>query len=57
MRGTRLLDKMVVALERELLSTLRMRFGFLFEVLLMIAEVAGMEEALESFKIEINCST
>jgi len=41
MRGTRLLDKMVVALERELLSTLRMRFGFLFEVLLMIAEVAG----------------
>jgi ABC-2 type transport system permease protein len=37
----RLLDKIVVVMQRELLSTLRMRFGFLFEVLLMVAEVAG----------------
>jgi ABC-2 type transport system permease protein len=41
MSFARLLDKVVVVLQRELLNTLRMRFGLLFEVLLMLAEVAG----------------
>ena len=37
----RLLDKILVVLQRELLNTLRMRFALLFEALLMLTEVAG----------------
>jgi ABC-2 type transport system permease protein len=41
MNVSRLLDKVLVVLHRELLATLRTRFGLLFEVLVMFAEIAG----------------